>query len=181
MTLSMTIRAAEEMGVSYRSAVMTRLRFLMQRIKELERRIYGYEKVVASAQSKKVRTGYEALAVIDRRELNPMKAEATVLQSYINGKVKLKGETPNEITPQMVENARNFPIEELLEQQPKGAGKVVCCPFHEDSSPSARVKHNHLVCFAGCKPKNGKKGWNPISLLMERDGLSFPAAVRALQ
>lgn len=181
MTLAMTIKAAEEIGVSPRHAAIARLRFLMPRIRELERSIFGLKRKAAIARTEKARTGHEALAVVEQHELDPLKVEARILQSFINGKVKLREAKPSEITSEMVDSARSYPFEKLLGQTPKGAGKVVCCPFHDDSSPSASVKHNHLVCFAGCRPKNGKKGWDPISFLMERDGISFPEAVIALQ
>jgi DNA primase len=82
------------------------------------------------------------------------------------------------ITEAMIEAARNFPIETLFEEAVRG--NMVCCPFHEDKSPSASIRHNRLHCFAGCSPKGGQSSWSPISLLMERDGLNFPAAVRRL-
>lgn len=44
-----------------------------------------------------------------------------------------------------IENARNYPIENLLEVDEKG---FAICPFHADTHPSAYCKNNFLYCFA---------------------------------
>ena len=181
MTLSSALHAAEEMGVPPKQAVMARLRFLMPRISELENGVFVCQKRAAKAATERVRTGYEAFACFTMKELEPLKSEAKVLVSYINGKIDLKAQA-GRVSHEMIEQAMRYPIARLLGLEPnKVPGNLVCCPFHEDSQPSASIKTNQLICFAGCKPKNGKNGWNTITLLMERDGLSFPAAVRALQ
>ena len=48
------------------------------------------------------------------------------------------------------------------------------CPFHTESTPSFHVYPDHYHCY-GC----GAHG-NALDFLMERQGLSFPEAVRAL-
>ena len=50
----------------------------------------------------------------------------------------------------------------------------VCCPFHDDATPSCHIYHDHYHCFA-C----GAHG-DAISWLMEVEGLSFTAAQDAL-
>ena len=50
----------------------------------------------------------------------------------------------------------------------------VCCPFHDDATPSCHVYHDHFHCFA-C----GAHG-DAISWLMEVEGLSFTGAQDAL-
>jgi hypothetical protein len=78
---------------------------------------------------------------------------------------------PNQgITPEMTHQARDYPIEYLIDVK-RGMAR---CIFHDDHNPSMGIKNNHFHCF-GC----GEKG-DVISLLMKRDGLSFPEAVKFL-
>lgn len=181
MTLMQTIGAAREIGVSPRCAVLARLRFLMPLIKEMMRDLSVFRKRAEAAVGKKARDGFQVFVLIKEKELEPLRREAEALTSFINGRTTLKAENSERVPPWMIEKARQYPISDLLGQVPKGAGKAVCCPFHQDNSPSASVKRNVLFCFAGCAPRNGKKGWDPIALLMERDGLKFRDAVFALQ
>ncbi|MEW6214913.1 MAG: CHC2 zinc finger domain-containing protein [Nitrospirota bacterium] len=76
----------------------------------------------------------------------------------------------NKITPEMIERAREYPFENLVEVK-KGMG---LCPFHDDHNPSMGIKNNYYHCF-GC----GAKG-DVISFVMKRDGLSFKDAVKML-
>jgi len=167
------------MEVSPRHAVLLRLRFLQEEILEATGLMRYYE-WLKSSYSKYKREYGEIMSIFTGRDLAEWKKEVQALTDYLNGKFA-KSEK-NTITPQMIDRARHHSIADLLEEKPKGSSKVVCCPFHTDKAPSASIKNNVLVCFAGCKPKDTKhQGWNPILLLMERDGMSFPAAVRALQ
>jgi len=75
------------------------------------------------------------------------------------------------ITEEMIECAREYPFEQLIET---GGKKIVRCPFHDDRHPPASIGWNRLHCFA-CD-----KTWGPIDLAMERDGLSFVEAVERL-
>lgn len=76
------------------------------------------------------------------------------------------------ITNDMVVRAKEYPIEQLVEFD-KGKAKAWC---HQDKSPSLswHRKANRAHCF----PCN--KSFNPIDVLMDRDGMSFPEAVRFL-
>jgi hypothetical protein len=75
------------------------------------------------------------------------------------------------ITKEMIDNAKAFPMENLIELK-KGKAK---CPFHDEKTASFSIKDNKYHCF-GC----GVSG-DTISLLMERDGLNFIEAVKELQ
>jgi DNA primase len=59
----------------------------------------------------------------------------------------------------------------------KGRVWKALCPFHEEKTPSFTVspERQTFKCFGGCG-----KGGNVFGFLMERDGLKFPEAVRAL-
>lgn len=180
MTLHTTLRAAEELGVAPRHAVLMRLKYLNDEILELEGEI-RYCEYLRGKNSKWLRQSGEVFEVICRQDLAPLKMEQRSLLDFLNRKIK-----PNassfQVTDSMIEKARNYPIADLIGQKPKGASQVVCCPFHDDKGPSASVKHNVLKCFVGCRPKKeGRKGWDPILYLMEKEGKSFRQAVLALQ
>jgi hypothetical protein len=74
------------------------------------------------------------------------------------------------ITPEMIQQAKDYPIEHLIDIK-KG---VALCPFHEDHHPSMGIKNNRYRCFA-C----GAKG-DTIEFVMKRDGLSFKEALNWL-
>lgn len=90
-------------------------------------------------------------------------------------KVMTKGEEKfygDQITDAMIEEARNFPITELINFT---RGKVTC-PFHDDKSPSAyhATRSGRLACPV-CN-----KTWDAINYLREKDDMSFPEAVKEL-
>ena len=74
------------------------------------------------------------------------------------------------ITPEMIHQARDYPIEHLIDVK-RGMAR---CIFHDDHTPSMGIKNNHFHCFA-C----GAKG-DVIDFVMKRDGLPFVEAVRRL-
>lgn len=77
------------------------------------------------------------------------------------------------ITPEMIERARQFPIENLIEFDRSGKALAFC---HADNHPSLSWYRagNRATCF----PCN--KSFNSIDVLTQRDGLSFRDAVRQL-
>lgn len=180
MTLYSILQAAEEIGVDPRRAALLRLRYLQDEILALEGEI-RFGRHLMTKNSKWVRNTGEMNIYMAQQDMVPLKTEAQTLLDFLNGKMKSK-KPGEEITSDMIVRARQHPLADLIGQEPKGSSMVVCCPFHSDKGPSASVKNNVLYCFAGCRPKKeGRKGWDPILLLMERDGMSFPAAVKALQ
>lgn len=85
-------------------------------------------------------------------------------------KVKPAG---NSITDEMVETAKEYPVTSLVEFV-RGKSLAFC---HDDHNPSAYYgsRVNRLMCPV-CD-----KSFGPIDILMIRDGMSFPDAVRYLQ
>jgi hypothetical protein len=79
----------------------------------------------------------------------------------------------NEVTPQMIEQARQVPVDTLIEFT---HGKCHC-PFHDDKIPSMfhGTRENRAVCPSGCNDS-----WDSIGLTQKLDGLSFHDAVRKL-
>jgi len=78
----------------------------------------------------------------------------------------------NAITPQMIEHAKDYPIENLLEVNKQN---FAFCPFHNEKTPSFYCKNNYGYCFS-CN-------WtgDNIALIMKQNSLTFPEAVRLLQ
>ena len=75
------------------------------------------------------------------------------------------------ITPEMIEQAKNFPFEELIKIE---RGNFAICPFHNDTHPSLYCKNNFYYCFS-C----GANG-DVIDFIMKTEDLTFPEAVRKL-
>jgi len=81
-------------------------------------------------------------------------------------------ERPGEITEDMIRRAREYPFTDLYEFKRNQA----ICPFHADKDPSMHLfPDNHVHCFSCAK------GWDTIAFVQDRDGLSFPEAVKRLQ
>lgn len=81
-------------------------------------------------------------------------------------------EKQGEMTEDMIRQAKARPFTELHEFRRNQA----VCPFHADKDPSMHLfPDNHVYCFSCAK------GWDTIGFLMDRDGLSFPEAVKRLQ
>lgn len=76
------------------------------------------------------------------------------------------------ITEAMVQRAREYPLEQLIEINRAGFTK---CFNHNDKTPSAYCKNNFMYCFAE------NKSWDTIQILIDRDKLSFGEAVLKLQ
>jgi hypothetical protein len=170
MTLNATLQAAQEMGVPERYAVMRRLAFLQPRIKHLEREIWGARRQMERSREPLYKALTESFIKDQEKELRPLQREATALLNHVNGKGA--GKTSGEITPEMIDQARQYPITSIIDF-PKG--RYRCCPFHEDRNPSMALYENHVHCFV-CN-----RSWDSISATMALDGVSFRDAVLALQ
>jgi hypothetical protein len=78
------------------------------------------------------------------------------------------------LTDDQVQEARDFPVEELIET--KKINKMWCCPFHEDNTPSFHIyKNNSWHCF-GCQAH----GNNAVDYIMKKNNLEFVEAVKLL-
>lgn len=84
------------------------------------------------------------------------------------------GELQNKtsITDSMIERARQYPLDRLLEVNRAGFAR---CIWHTDTHPSMFCKKNFAHCFS-CS-----KSGDTIKVLMDRDGLTFREAVMRLQ
>lgn len=83
-----------------------------------------------------------------------------------------------EITDEMIQQALNMPIENLLSRSLKKSGKALVglCPFHQEKTPSFFIypKSNSFYCF-GCN-----RGGNVINFVRLLYGYSFKEAVKYL-
>lgn len=77
------------------------------------------------------------------------------------------------ITDEQIAIAKEYPIDQLIEFR-NGKSTAWC---HDDKTPS--LNHHRQANRAHCFPCG--KSYNPIDVLMERDGMTFIDAVRALQ
>ena len=170
MTLNATLQAARDMGVPERYAVMRRLAFLQPQIKHLEREIWGARRRMDRSRDPLIKALSESFIRDQEKELRPMKREATALLNHVNGKETMQ--PPGGITPEMIDQARQYPITSIIEFS---KGRYRCCPFHEDRNPSMALYENHVHCFV-CN-----RTWDSISATMALDGVTFREAVLALQ
>ena len=76
------------------------------------------------------------------------------------------------ITPNMIEQARQYPIAQLIDFN-RGVAAAFC---HRDKRPS--LSHHKQANRAHCFPCG--KSFDSIAVVMQRDGRSFPDAVRFL-
>lgn len=100
-------------------------------------------------------------------------AEMIAVASYAK-RFKVRPVVPSSgITDEMIESARSVPINQIVEFI-RGTATAFC---HDDRHPSAYYgdRTNTLVCPV-CN-----KHFDSIGVLMHRDGMSFPDAVRFLQ
>ena len=170
MTLNATLQAARDMGVPERYAVMRRLAFLQPQIKHLEREIWGARRRMDRSRDPLIKALSESFIRDQEKELRPLKREATTLLNHVNGKETVQA--PGGITPEMIDQARQYPITSIIEFS---KGRYRCCPFHEDRNPSMALYENHVHCFV-CN-----RTWDSISATMALDGVTFREAVLALQ
>lgn len=148
-----TFRIANFMGVDREVAANFRIRYLTEAIEELNKR--------RSID----------LNEISRLYLHRRIKEVTKEINYLNkNKVSV---SPDSITEESIERAKQVPIESLISFINNKA-KAFC---HEDKVPSLskHPKYNYCRCFT-CN-----RNFDSIAILMERDGYSFVDAVKELQ
>lgn len=78
----------------------------------------------------------------------------------------------NYLTPDMIQRAKEHPIEQILEVGKNGRAK---CVFHNGQDYNMDVRNNYAYCYV-CSETG-----NTIKVLMARDNLSFKEAVIRLQ
>ena len=102
--------------------------------------------------------------------LEAVKQQIEMIHRYESDPLPKEGE----ITADMMETARAYPIEKLIEFDRAGKAVAWC---HDDKAPSLfwYKKANRATCFP-CG-----RSFNPVDVLIERDNFSFRDAVLNLQ
>jgi hypothetical protein len=106
--------------------------------------------------------------VVLQKQLDVVNAE------ILRFKLKDQFKRESKITPEMIQHAKQHPIENLVGHVNR-AGFTLCL-FHEEKTPSMKIKGNVARCFGSCN-----KAWDTIGIAMMIYGLTFPEAVRKLQ
>lgn len=114
--------------------------------------------------------------VMLKDRLDEEKAKLRSYERLVEKESPVRKEPENGITDEMIQRAKEYPMEELLEQY----GYQVKlhrtrCPIHGGKNPTSfSIKDNRGVCHCG---------WHgdTIALLMELEGCSFVETVKRLQ
>lgn len=105
------------------------------------------------------------------------KKEKTLTKLIMELRLKKYGNQINkdQITPEMIIKARNYPIEKLVEVNKRGMARCIN-PEHQDKNPSMYCKgKNFAYCFV-CNLH-----FDSIDVIMITKGMSFVEAVKRLQ
>ena len=158
---------AEMMGVSFGFALNCRLRYLHETATDIRSYIAEMKTDLANRELNGETQAFLRVVIETyRKKLASTEKEIRRLQKEPDKKA-------GSITDEMIDTARDYPIERLVELNRNGR----CCAFCHESDSDSMSKHptlNLLVCFV-CSKK-----FNPIDVLIERDGMSFSDAVKQL-
>ena len=155
------IKIAKELGMDASFACNARRRYLMRELELYEAEYYFYRDFDDSLVDGWF-CALQNVAIMKniikiRRELRAIK-KVTV--------------TKQEITDDMIEMARAYPVSRLIEFS-HGKAKAWC---HEDKNPSMyHATRGNFACCPVCDKK-----FDSIAVLMDRDGMTFKAAVTQL-
>lgn len=154
VTLYSIRKAASDFGIPFREAVFHRLIFVRGRLL-----------VVAD----EIQEADDVMTELAFRELVDLAEEQRTLAGIIRQLIKPQ---TSGVTQEQIDQARAYPIDRLVEFQ-KGKAVSWC---HDDRNPSLSWdrQHNRAHCFP-CD-----KSFNPVDVLIERDGMTFPNAVKTL-
>jgi len=155
------IKIAEDFGLSIQYSINARRRFLVDELELLDLEIAFYDDYEGTPDN-------EYFSLRQYSFLSEKRAKVKQeLGAIKNVTIRKPG-----ITDEMIEQARNYPIEKLVEFT-RGKARAFC---HEDKNPSAyhATRVNRLNCPV-CD-----KSFDPIGILTERDGMSFKEALTTL-
>jgi hypothetical protein len=102
------------------------------------------------------------------------KIRKSLKELYWRERINIRGSSGG-ITKSDIQRARDYDFRILL---PDGSirNNTYLCPFHNDTQPSMvyNYKRNVVRCYS-CN-----KSWDTIQFVMDKEGLTFPQAVRKL-
>jgi hypothetical protein len=155
------IKIASDYDLSPQYAVNARRRYLTDELELLDLEIAFYNDYEGELDSEYFAITQMSLLGEDRaktmRELRSIKNMST---------------TKPGLTDDMIDEAMRYPVDKLIEFT-RGKAVAFC---HQDKNPS--MYHGTRLNIAVC-PVCDKK-FNPIKILMERDGIDFKSAVKQL-
>ena len=161
MNVSEIQQAAEKMGVPVNLALYHRRDYLKRLLRESDDRIeslMGHDDPVADCMAR----------IENDTVFLPLARELRAVSLAMRGDEP----KPGAITDGMIEAARQYPITSLIDFN-RGLAPAWC---HTDRRPS--LSHHKQANRAHCWPCG--KSFDPIAVLMTRDSMTFPAAVRNL-
>lgn len=123
---------------------------------------------ITREQAEETRLQYlrEELGRQARKNEQGEKNEKAIRMIYSEYQARIENKQLNDDS---IQSASQTPIKNLYETNGR---KVVCCPFHKDSSPSMSITGNLWHCFSGCG------GGDTIEFVKKLHGLDFKAAVK---
>jgi hypothetical protein len=166
MRLATIKEKAELFGLPWKIATYHRVRYLREHLKTLAADMDWYETYASGASG-----ANRQVAIMGFwHTLDTFIATGKELRALTQA---IKGEErKGDISDEMVAAAREYPIEQVVAFT-KGKALAWC---HEDSTPSLTYMSKNKVAW--CPVCN--RYFDAISVLMERDGLNFPQAVKQL-
>jgi hypothetical protein len=134
---------------------------------DLADRYLRYEQSRAADQPYFERAFIASFIPDDEKRVERLQRQLRELLAEAKGKGR-----QDRITPEMVDRAREYPIESLLGKSKRGN---ILCIAHQEKHPSMSLKGNRARCFS-C----GYFG-DSIDVYMKINGVGFIEAVRALR
>lgn len=165
MNIHNHMKVAEEMGLHKGFAIQAQKRYLRERIEKITRQmwpIFDWVDGVFDINEVYALFRLQALCEEKSKTMKQLEAVKNILKPNTSG-----------IDETMIETAKLHPIENLVDFR-RGKAVAFC---HEDKNPS--MFHATRTNQAACPVCD--KYYNPIDVLMFRDGMSFINAVKSLQ
>ena len=164
MTRKQIFEKAEEMGVDRFVALKCKLTYIREEISRKKEYLQELLEDIQTAEGL-TKAFLEQSISATKNDINKLQKKHARLVTPDTG---LKG-----ITDDNVIEAREYPVDQLMEFGSNGRCMAFCHKSNTESM-SYNNRDNKAHCFV-CN-----KSFNPIDILMERDGLSFIDAVKEL-
>lgn len=167
---------------AYRKVIMPKVYEAIQELKREVDPAWAKERRLSYLKSELSTVMAEIKRLEERHMSAPPFEQESMLDSYSGLKktknkleaqiniLLMKKKEKDDISPELILLARDYPITDLIEAK-RGMAN---CVFHDDKRPSMSLKFNRYHCFS-C----GAKG-DVIDFIQHRDGLNFTDAVRFL-
>lgn len=153
-----------------------RLEYLENSIKELEKGIENFTKIVSSCNNV---SNYWFAEFVNDIHLKPIFRKKKSL-NWEKSRWEIKEYVPkreDEITPGDIEEAKKVPCSNFVKVVKEDSGRYKAyCPFHKEKTPSLCIYKNNNSYYTFCCCKGG----DVISLVQRLHGMTFLEAVKYL-